>query len=175
MAFNFVKTIGGVGRKLELVQLANSQTVEVGDVVETYTTGKAVLQTAAHLVGGVIHALVDADGMPIATSNPVPGTASGVDTRSVATGTGGEYYALVDFGKDSVYSAAVNGTIGTTATSNLRGCHIDIDSDPGKVLESTATRTEGVEANFYSHGVDPKDSTRLLVSIAASEMNTWTT
>jgi len=175
MAFNFVKTIGGIGRKLALVKLANSQTVRVGDVIETYTTGLGVLQVAAHHVGGVVDALCDVNGYSVETSNPVAGTASGVDTRSVATGTAGISYALVDFSPLTIYSAPSTGTIGTTATSNLRGAHIDIDSDKGKVLESTATRTEGVEANFYSHGVDPNDSTRLLVSIAMSEMQTLTT
>lgn len=178
MALNFVKTVGGVGRKLELVQLGNSQTVAVGDVIETYTTGKGVLQVAAKLVGGVVDALCDVNGYPIQTSNPVAGTASGVDVRSQATGTGGAYYALVDFSPLTVYSAAVNGTLGTTASSTLRGCHVDIDSantNYGRVLETTATRTQGVEANFYSHGTDPLDSTRLLVSIALSERQGVTT
>lgn len=178
MALNFKKTIGGVGRKLELVKLANSQTVEVGDAIETYTTGLGVLATATHFVLGVVTAIVDADGYPIDATTPVAGTASGTDTRSIATGTSGLYYALVDISKDTVYSASVSGTIGTTATSNLRGCHIDINSaggDYGQLLESTATRTEGVEANFYSHGVDPDDSTRLLVSIAMPEFQTLTT
>lgn len=178
MAFNFVRTIGGVGRKLQLVKLANSQTVAVGDVIQTYTTGLGVLQTATNLVGGVVDALCDANGYPVRQSAPVAGTASGVDLRSVATGTTGTSYALVDYGTNTIYSAAVNGTIGTTATSNLRGCMLDVDSantSYGRLLETTATRTEGVEANFYSHGVDPNDSTRLLVSIAFSEMNAATT
>lgn len=178
MALRFVKTIGGTGRKLQLVNLANSQTVAVGDVIQTYTTGKGVLQTATNLVGGVVEALCDSFGLPIRQADPVAGTASGVDLTSVATGSGGGYYALVDFGTDSIYSAAVNGTLGSTASSTLRGCHIDIDSantSYGRVLETTATRTEGVEANFYSHGVDPLDSTRLLVSIALSEMHGVTT
>jgi len=175
---NFVRTIGGVGRKLDIVKLANNQTVEVGDAIETYTTGLGTLATATHFVGGIVVALVDSKGMPIQTSNPVAGTASGVDVKSVATGTAGTSYALVDFGRDSVYSASVSGTIGTTATSNLRGVHIDINSagaEYGQLLESTATRTEGVEANFYSLGVDPNDSTRLLVVIAMSELQTLTT
>lgn len=178
MALNFVRTVGGVGRKLEKVLLANSQTVEVGDAVEMYTTGKATLATAAHFVGGVVASLCDASGLPLGTSDPVAGTASGVDTRSVATSTTGTSYALVDFGTDSIYSASVSGTLGTTVSSTLPGCHIDINSagtEYGQLLESTATRTEGVEANFYSWGVDPNDSTRLLVSIAMSERNTLTT
>lgn len=178
MAFNFVRTIGGVGRKLQLIKLANSQTVEIGDAIQTYTTGLGTLQTATNLVGGIINSFCDSKGNPIAVSNPVAGTASSTDTRSVATGTAGTSYALVDFGTDTIYSVAVEGTLGTNATSNLRGCHIDVNSagtEYGEVLESTATRTEGVEANFYSHGVDPTDSTRLLVSIAMSEMQALTT
>jgi hypothetical protein len=178
MAFNFVKTVGGVGRKLELVLLANSQTVAVGDAIQTFTTGKGTLATATNLVGGIVHALCDANGYPVRQTSPVAGTASGVDLRSVATGTAAASYALVDFSEDTIYSAAVNGTLGSTATSNLRGILIDVDSantSYGRVLETTATRTEGVEANFYSWGVDPKDSTRLLVSIAMSELRAVTT
>lgn len=178
MALKFHSTIGGVGRKMQLVKLANNQTVEVGDAIETYTTGLGVLATATHLVLGVVDALCDSKGMPIHVSNPVAGTASSTDVLSVATGTAGVSYALVDISKDTIYSAGVTGTIGTTVSSNLRGCHLDINSagtEYGKVLESTATRTEGVEANFYSHGVDPNDSTRLLVSIAMSEFQTLTT
>ena len=179
MALNFKRTIGGVGRKLsEPILLADSQTVAVGDLVETYTTGEGVLGTAGHFALGVVTAIVDAKGMPIEASNPVAGTASGVDTRSIATSTDGTSYAIVDTSTDTVYSAEVSGTLGSTATSGSRGCHIDIDSantDYGRLLESTATRTEGVESNFYSHGVDPDDSTRLMVSIAMSEFNTLTT
>ena len=178
MAFDFKKTVGGAGRKLQLVKLANSQTVTVGDAIETYTTGLGTLATAAHFVLGIVDSFADSKGNPIKLSDPVAGTASGVDARTVATGTAGAYYAYVDIGKDTVYSAEVNGTIGTTVDSELRGCHIDIDSantDYGRVLETTATRTEGVEANFYSHGVDPDDSTRLLVSIAMHEFDTRTT
>lgn len=179
MAFNFVKSIGGVGRKLSKpILLANSQTVSVGDFIETFTTGKGVLLVAAkHALGSVV-AIVDAKGMPIKQANPVAGTASGVDLQTVATGTGASTYVIVDISQDTVYSAQVNGTLGTTVSSTLRGCHINVDSantDYGRVLESTATRTKGVEANFYSHGVDTKDSTRLLVSIAMSEMQALTT
>lgn len=178
MALNFVKTVGGVGRKLQLVKLANSQTVAVGDVIQTFTTGLGTLQTAGNLVGGIVNTLCDANGYPVRQANPVAGTASGVDLRSVATGTAGASYALVDYGTNTVYSAAVNGTLGSTASSTLRGAMLDVDSantSYGRLLESTATRTEGVEANFYSWGVDPNDSTRLLVSIAFSEMNAATT
>lgn len=179
MALNFVRTLGGVGRKMQLVKMANSQTVEIGDVIQTYTAGLGTLGSAATPLLGVVHAIVDSKGMPIKQSNPVAGTASGVDVRSQATGTGGTYYVLVDMSQDTIYSASVSGTLGTTNSSNLRGCWIDINSantEYGQLLETTANRTAhsatGAMGNFYSHGVDPNDSTRLLVSIANSELNT---
>ncbi len=178
MALEFKRTIGGIGRKLELVLLANSQTVEVGDVIETYTTGKGVLGLTLLPLLGVIHALCDIKGLPLEVSDPVAGTASGSSVRSQATSTTGIYYALVDTSKDSIYSASVSGTLGTTNSSTLRGCWININSagtEYGQLLESTASRSPngatGAMSNFYSWGVDPDDSTRLLVSIAHSELD----
>lgn len=178
MALNFKRTVGGVGRKMEKVLLANSQTVEVGDVIETYTTGKGVLGLAALPLLGVVDSICDKDGLPFKSSNPVAGSASGTDTRSKATGTGGDVYAMVDVSKSSIYSASVSGTLGSTNSSTLRGYWIDINSaggEYGQVLETTATREHSSDsagqANFYCHGLDSDDSTRVLVSIANHEFD----
>ena len=174
----FKRTVGGVGRKLELVLLANSQTVEVGDAIQTYSVGKGTLGAAATPIFGVIMAIVDSKGYPLPAPAVVAGTASGSDVVSQATGTGGTYYALVDSSKETIYSAGVTGTIGTNNDSDLRGGWVDVDSagtEYGKVLETTFNRTAqgatGAMSNFYSWGVDPDDSTRLLVSIANSELD----
>lgn len=171
--------VGDQGRKMVKVLLADSQTVEVGDVIETYTTGEGVLGVAALPLLGVVVDIVNAKGVPIETSNPVAGVASGVDVISQATGTDGAFYANVDISKTTVYTASVSGTLGTTNSSDLRGAYIDINSAGtayGQLLESTATRTAhsatGAMGNFYSHGVDPNNSSRLLVSIANHEFDT---
>lgn len=172
MAFEFKRTIGGVGRKLELVALADGQAVEVGDAIETYSVGTGTLGVANQPLLGVITSFCDADGIPERQSNPVAGTASGVDQRAIASTSSD--YALVDVSPDTIYSAKVSGTLGTTNSSNLRGARLDIDSgntEYGQLLETTATRTIGTPANFYSHGVDPNDSTRLMVSIAMHEFD----
>ena len=178
MALKYKRTIGGVGRKLEKVLLGSSLAFSVGDAVETTTTGVALRATAGKPFLGVIASICDKDGLPIKSTNPVAGTASGTDTRTKTTGAANTtIYAMVDVSRDSVYSADVTGTIATTNDSNLRGCRIDIDSagtEFGKVLETTATRTEGTEANFYGHGTDPDDSGNLLVSIALHEFNAET-
>jgi len=178
MALKYKRTIGGVGRKLEQVLLGSSLAFAVGDAVETLSTGVALRATAGAPLLGVIASICDADGLPIKSTNPVAGTASGTDTRSVTTGAANAtYYAMVDVSNNTIYSADVTGTVGTTVDSELRGCRIDIDSAGsafGKVLETTATRTEGTEANFYCHGVDPDDSGNILVSIALSEFDAET-
>mgnify|MGYP001256696134 FL=1 len=178
MALKYKRTIGGVGRKSEQVLLGSSLEFNVGDLVETMSTGVALRGEAGKPVLGVIVSICDADGLPFKSTNPVAGTASGTDTRTVTTGaTNATYYAMVDVSNNTVWSADVTGTVGTNNDSDLRGCRIDIDSAGslfGKVLESTATRTEGTEANFYCHGVDPDDSGNLLVSIALSELDAET-
>lgn len=177
----FFGTIGGVGRKLMKIKLGNSQTFEIGDLVKTYSNGVADLAAVATPALGVITGFVDANGTPLPDSAVVAGTASGVTQRSVTTDATNStnYYALVDVSKDTIYSASVSGTLGTTASSNLMGCWIGLNSaggDYGQLLESTASRTAhsatAAMNNFYSLGLDPNDSTRLLVILANSEMAT---
>ena len=70
-----------------------------------------------------------------------------------------------------IWSVDVTGTIGTTVNSDRIGYRIDVDSaggNYGNVLETTATRTETVVANFFGYGTDPADATRLLVSLSSS-------
>ena len=176
MALKFKSTIGGIGRKLtEPILCADSQTLTVGDAVKTDTTsGELIYGEAALPMLGVIVSFTDADGMPIAQGKPVAGTASGVDARTVATGTDGTTYAQLDFSNQTVYSAECSGTIGTTVNSEMIGARVDLDSsntDYGRILETTCTRTLGTPATFFGWGADPEDSTRMLVSIALSELD----
>jgi hypothetical protein len=174
---NFVRTIGGTGRKLEMLLLKESTTFTVGQAVRSYVTGAVEGAAAALPVLGVLVGIVDSKGTPFRAGNIVPGTAFTNELLTVTTAGGNAtYYGLVDISADTVYSAAVNGTVGTTVDSELRGAKIDIDSAGGnlsRVLESTATRTVATAANFYSHGADPLDGTRLLVSIGNSEFGTY--
>jgi hypothetical protein len=171
---------GGSGRNLELCLIGNSKTIAVGELVRSYSdnTGALFNPAAAVPVLGVVHAICDAKGLPIVKTNPGAGTAFTSDTNSVTTGSDNTttllYWALVDTSKDSLYSAQVNGTLGTTVGSTMRGCRLDVDSantNYGRLLESTATRTNTAKANMYSHGLDPQDSTRLIVNIAQSELD----
>jgi hypothetical protein len=178
MAFNYVGSINGAQRNLVHVCLYDSETYTVGDCVKTYVNGYAQLPAAATPFLGVIHAIVDKNQLPIVVGSNVAGTAASPATTSVTTAanntTTKTYWALVDSSVNSLYSAEVSGTLGTTVSSTLRGCRVDIDSattDYGRLLETTATRTIGTPANFYSHGLDPNNSSRLIVSIAISEMD----
>lgn len=176
MAFEYVSSINGAERNLETVLLFNSITVEVGDVVEVYTNGSATNGAAALPLFGFVHSFVDSTGNAITHGANTAGSQNSSSVDSVATAadntTTGARLALVDTSVHSRYSSEVSGTLGTTASSNLRGARLDVDSantDFGRLLETTATRTVGTPANFYSWGPDPKDTTRLIVSLAMSE------
>jgi len=171
MAFNYVGSRNGASRNLSKPILINgTDTVTVGDAVECYTNGKATNGAAATPIKGIIHAITDVNGLPQVKGSNTAGSANSPDTNSITAD--GDDYVIVDTSVDSLYSAEVSGTLGTTNSSTLLGAKIDVDSansDYGRLLETTATRTVGTPANFYSHGLDPNDSTRLIVSIALSE------
>jgi len=173
MAFNYVGSVNGAQRNLVLVLLADSLTFSVGEIVETYTTGYAVNALAAKPFLGVIHAITTEGSLPEIKGASTAGSANTSDTKTVTTAADNvstkKYYALVDTSVHAIYSCPSNGTIGTTADSELPGARVDVDADEGQILENTATRTIGTPANFYIHGLDPNDAARSLVSIAMSE------
>lgn len=178
MSLDLHGTINGAQRNLQKELLYNSITVAIGDVVERYTNGYATNGAAALPLYGVVHDIIDSVGNPIVTGASTAGSANSTKTSSVTTAadntTTPVYYVLVDTANTTLYSAEVSGTLGTTNSSNLPGCRIDIDSantDYGRLLETTATRTIGTPANFYSHGVDPDNSARLIVSLAMTEFD----
>ena len=162
--------------QLVLVTLGASTTFTIGDLVESMTTGVALPADAASASLGVIVGLADASGAPLRSPDVTRSTVaySGTVDSVLTDGTNSTgIMAQVCFDQSVKWSAEVNGTIGTTNDSQLRGCGIDIDSansNVGRVLETTATRTAATITNFYSHGVDPSDATRLLVSISCSEV-----
>ncbi len=160
------------------VIMTNSLVYNVGDVVKSYTTGFAVKGVAALPILGVVIGFYSKAGNPLTVPAYTPGVLSLPENESWTADADNETVAQV---KAMVYcdpvtrwSAQVNGTIGATNASNLPGGRIDVDSantNYGRVLESTQTRTVTVPANFYNWGTDPNDSTRLIVSIADWEVN----
>lgn len=165
MAFLYRRTASGVGHPNTTdVLIKNSATIQIGDVVRSYVAGVCEVNIAAKPSLGVVVGVVDADGLPV---DPDSGT---LDTYTVASDnqTVGLKRAQVILSKDAVFSADVDGTIGTTNTSNLRGCTIDL-TDENSLAETSALRN--ASGQFYSHGVDPEDSGNLLVSIMESEFD----
>ena len=171
MAFNYTGSRNGAQRNLSArILIKTSEVVAVGDAVETYTSGTGENGGAALPIKGIVHSIVDSNGLPFKKGAVTAGSVNTSDTTSVTAD--GTQYIIVDTSLDSLYSAQVNGTIGTTTDSDKLGGRIDVDSantDYGRVLETTNTRTVATTANFYNHGTDPQDSARLVVSIANSE------
>ncbi len=165
---------GASSPELEVVLLADSTTFNVGDAVESYSTGYLKRGTKAKPTLGILVAIVDKYGNPLPPTAYAAGSATSSDVASVTTSSsnvsGTIYYGLVNTSRDQKYSADVNGTIGTTANSDRGHGWIILDSDNsnfGKVLETGFSRTAVKE--WYVVGVDSADTTRLIVQLAGSE------
>lgn len=181
MAFNYAGTEDGATRNLVPVLIKDSSTVAVGETIKTYVAGYGERPAAATPFLGIVHAIVTKDTLPHNKGAHTAGSVNTSDTSTVTTAADNTttelYWAMVDTSTRSMYSAEVSGTLGTTNNSDLRGARIDMDSantDYGRLLETTATRTVATAANFYSHGTDTNDSTRLIVTIALSEEDSVT-
>ena len=163
----------------------NSVTLNVGDCVKSYTAGIAEAGVAGADILGIVIGFENVDGSQIRPSAVSKSTSSfaGSITQLVAASdnqTNAKQLAVICHDRSVTWSAAVNGTINTTATSGLPSCGIDIDSsntNVSRVLESTATRTAATLTNFVTSGnnqgtsTDQNDVTRLLVRISASELS----
>ena len=174
---------GGNRGHLVFVKFADSITVTVGEVVSRYT-GDANectnVTTAAQPILGVINNLCDSSGNPLFSSTITAGTAKSSVITSQATGTTDATYGYIEASTSVKFSAEVQGTLGTTNASDFAGARLDTNSagaDYDELLETSATRTIGTPAQWYSHGIDPSGPSQalatanLLVSIAMSELD----
>lgn len=163
--------------------IANSITVAVGEAVKLDSTGYVTNATADDAMLGIVVGFAKSDGTPLSPAAYVAGTATSSDVQSVVAASDNQTVdkkrALVQMDPAMIWSVTVSGTLGTTAdsptaTDGSIGGWINVDSagtSYGQVLESTFSRTDGQDQNFFCWGVDPADTTRYLVSIANSVMN----
>jgi len=162
---------------LEHVIIANSATIALGECVITDGDGFISNGAAAGPLLGVVVGFDSASTPALSPTEYVAGTATTTDVTSVVAAgdneTSAKKRAIVCTSRTIKYSAAVNGTIGSTNDSDQFGGMIDCDSatsNYSRVLESTMTRTAGTATNFFSYGPDPEAPTRLIVSVACSEL-----
>lgn len=188
MAFQpFSPGTGTDHSEIVMVPIGNSLTIAVGEYVQIAKSGG----TAGYLTNGTANAaglgivvgFCDGSGIPLQPTAYAAGSATGTDVQSVTTASDNQTtflkWALVEISPFKKFSASVNGTLGTTnnsPTSSTKkvGGWVDVDSansNYGRVLETTfiRARSAGTVQNFYVWGVDPSDSTRLIVSLASHE------
>ena len=171
MAFKYKGSLDGGSRTLVKVILDDSTKFHVGDVLTSSgtTDNAGILATSGVRVLGVIAGIVDANGMP-----PADDGASGtyVDTYTTAsTNTTAKYVAaLVDVNVNSLYSESTGGTLGTTTGSNKALYMLDVNSVSTGCAASTLTETSASASSgqFFSLGLDPEDSARIIVKIKES-------
>jgi len=160
------------------VVIDNSDTIQMGDAVNL-RNGNVEVGTADGALGGVVIGLVDKNGNSVFSSLAVlgDGTVSGSeDSGSTTVASDNETVdlitAIVDTSPFSIYSGSVTGTMNTTNASNKLGGWVDM-VDEQDIEETTHTRTVTTEGQLYNHGVDPDDSSRMLVSIHEHEIYSY--
>lgn len=165
MAFLYRK---GKTGPLEKKIITNSAVIRVGEAVNI-ESGFADSAGAGEAIYGVVAGIVGPNGEVLRNNgassdfDPIGDYTAASDNQTV-----GKVSVLIQTSKDAIYSAPADATLGTTTGSNLAGYRMDHTAGGLTLDESTAVTTA---AQWVSHGVDPEDSTKVLVSIYESQLD----
>lgn len=160
------------------VILDNSEVVAWGAPVQL-RNGNAEIGVAGQAVMGHVTGFVDRNGKAYEASTATRGTststgaARGLVVTVAADNETVDLIAVqVETSKKYIYSATITGTMDTTSSSNKPGGWVNLVYASGNatVDETTHSRTITSVRTHKNHGVDPGDSSRMLVSVNASEM-----
>ncbi len=153
------------GPVLRQMTLGNSITVTEEDALEAYS-GFSVLGTSANGLLGHVTGIVTRTGVGMETTG-VAGAATGTYVGTWLTASDNQTVAMVaaqvDISKESLYSAELDATIGTTTGSDLLGYFMDLADED--TLDETASSTT---AQYHNWGPDPADSTKAFVNLHES-------
>ncbi len=144
--------------------LQNSDVFKEDDVTKVDTDGFLTTDSIAGAgLFGHVDSITTFDGVGL-TSNGAGARFTNTYTAASDNETVDKVQATVDISQMSKYSVAPDATVGTTTGSDLLGYYIDA-ADEESTDENTATTGT---ATFFIWGLDPKDSTKQVVSIFES-------
>lgn len=146
--------------------ITNSITTTVSDSVKI-ASGFVALGTAGKSVFGHVMGITTDKGVGLNTTG-VSGSEIGSFLGTFLTASDNQTVAMVraevDISQNTMYSAEVDATIGTTTGSDLLGYKMDL-IDEDTLDENTAVTTT---AQYNNWGTDPADSTKAVVNIFES-------
>ena len=139
--------------------IANDEVMQIGDAVQWDADGFLINDASVGAVAGIVVG-VGRNGVAV---DPDSGT---TDTWTVEADneTDKKLYAIIDISTHTLYSVGADATLGTTTGSNLPGYLMDLlaSGTATQLDESTASATTG---QFFSWGVNPDDSTKVIVNL----------
>jgi len=148
--------------------IANSTEVTVNDSMRMNggfaDLGDATTNVLGHAVG-----ISTKGGVGVSTDGSTGaemGSFSGTFTSASDNQTVSQVKVELDISQDSLHSAEVNDTLGTTTGSDEDGSYFDL-ADEDTLDESSYSATA---AQYHAHKADPQDSTRLIVNIFESSV-----
>lgn len=169
MAFKQIGSLNPHGAPvLRREVITNSVVSTLADSVKL-ASGFVALGTAGAAVFGHVvgHATANEVG-PSTTgaAGAAMGSYLGTYTAASDNQTVGMVTAVCDISKNTLYSAEVDATIGSTTGSNLAGYRMDLVDEDTLDEDSAATTS----AQYNTWGTDPSDSSKAVVNIFESQV-----
>jgi len=143
----------------------NSAVIGIGDYVAEGTAGEAILATAGdRLLGVVVGFETKSGGQTDFDSGSLTDVTMAADNQTVA-----QEKVVVDINPLSLNSIPLSAAAGTTTGSDKSGVSFEL-TDHDTVNEASV-KTDGTAQQLYSQGVDPNNSSNVIVSIAESSLH----
>ena len=139
--------------------IANSEVITIGDAVQWDANGFLVNDASVGAVAGIVVGVANS-GVPVAPDSATTGTYTVASNNQTVA----QIYAIIDISTDTLYSAPADAALGTTTGSNLPGYLMDLlaSGSATQLDESTASATTG---QFFSWGLDPRNTERVIVNL----------
>lgn len=160
-----VMLIGGTAVPQKTI-CTNSQIFKIGDKIE-WASGFIVAganSTAAVDPVGILVGVCNENG---SAATPDSGT-TGTFTMTSDNQTVAKRYGIIDISENTLYSVGADAALGTTTGSNLPGYAMNAWTTGVELDESTAVTGDTGSASFFSWGVDPGNSERVIVNMATA-------
>ena len=165
MPFKVIGSLNPHGGPLLKRYTANNSIVLTElDVVENTTEFLALGTSANPLVGNVM-SIVTFDGLGV-TDNGSGGAFSNTYTLASNNTTVAQIGARVDISKETLYSAELSATIGSTTGSDLPFYKMDLTDED--TLDETSALTGTSSLQYLTHGTDPANTAQAVVSLFES-------
>jgi hypothetical protein len=153
---------------LRAVTITNSTTLTIADMVSVSAGFLLDSSGTTYPIFGNLASIETYKGVGLPTTG-VAGASMGSFINSYLTASNNQTVAqvqgIVDISKNSLYTNATSGVLGTTTGSNLIGYYLNLVAGSAVTIDETSATTTPGTTEFFNWGLQPGSTTLIVVNL----------